>query len=226
MLKTFASFSTQHGSMRAPWIIALGAVVASCGTSEPSKHPNAHPGIVIQTEGPRGGGYTDGNGGSFGYGVFRIHVMNDTTVPAELTMVLPGGVIALLPDSSVKVSAFLFPAEMIPATARDTFNFGITGSEDFITSRPNEPTALKRIVQPGEDQLLYIGVVFDPDGPHGYGRAQLFIAGQRPDTAFFPENAIATRTDPMADLDLIFGVAFNPPKHYSMIHCGRITFAK
>ncbi|HRH67940.1 MAG TPA: hypothetical protein PLB89_00395 [Flavobacteriales bacterium] len=212
--------------MKAPWIIALFAAVTSCGTSEPSTRPNAHPGIVIQTEGPRGGGFTDANGESFGYGIFRVHVKNDTTVPAELTMDLPGGAHELLPDSIVKITAFLFPDAMVPATARDTFNFGISGAEDFVKSMPTEPSSLKRTIQPGEEQLVYFGVIFDPDGQHGYGRAQLFIDGQRPDTTFFPAAAIPALKDHGAELELLFGVAFNPPKHYAMIPCGRIAYKK
>jgi len=212
--------------MRALWILALFFMVASCGTNAPSAQPNAHPGIVIHTEGPRGGGFTDATGEQFGYGTFRVHVKNDTTVPAELSMALPGGAHELLPDSIVKITAFLFPDAMVPATARDTFNFGISGAEDFVKSMPSGPSSLKWTLQPGEEQLLYLGVIFDPDGPHGTGRAQLFIEGQRPDTTFFPAAAIPTPSDHGADLGLLFGVAFNPPHHFVMIPCGRIVLKK
>jgi hypothetical protein len=222
--------------MRAHWIIVLFVVAVSCSSIDKaphSKHENTYRGIAVQTDGPRGGGYTDASGKDFGYRVFRIHVWNDTTIPAELIMNFPSDLIALLPDTAEYINVFLFPDEVTPATARDTFNFGINGSEAFLrerpssfSTRPSGPTSLRATVLPGEEHILYIGVVFPPYDLDGLARAELFIKGQKPNALFFPEGSMPTGTEDGTELDLIFGAAIDPPKHYSMIPCGQITFKK
>ena len=74
---------------------------------------------------------------------------------------------------------------------------------------------------PGEDHLVYIGVVLPPDG---VGRAVLFIEGQRPDSSYFPEGSIPTGSKKGDERDLLFGIAIDPPRHYAMVPCGRFTF--
>ena len=213
--------------MRKYWSIVLLAVAVSCSwTGKASHHPNTYRGIALQTDGPRGGGYTDPSGKDFGYRIFRVHVMNDSTVPAELTMDVPGGPVPLLPDTDKYLGVFLFPDEITPDTAQDVFNYGISGSEDYLRTRPSGTTSLRATVLPGEEHILYIGVVFSPDGLNGLGRAELFIDGQEPNASFFPEGSVTTGTRKGVDLDLLFGVAIDPPQHYSMVPCGRIAFRK
>jgi len=212
--------------MRAPWIIVLFVAVTCCGTSKTSKHPDAYRGFVLRTDGPRGGVLTDPNGTELEYRIFRVHVLNDSTVPAELTMDLPGGAVALLPDTDKFVSVFLFPDEICPDTAQDVFNYGITEAEAFIRARSSGPTSLNTTMRPGEDHLLYIGVTFPPHDLGGLGRAELFIDGQKPDPSFFPDGSVPVRVGQSKDLDLILGVAIDPPEHYAMVPCGRIVFTK
>lgn len=212
--------------MRAPWIIVLLVAVTCCGTSKTSRHPDAYRGIVLRTEGPRGGVLTDPNGTELEYRIFRVHVLNDSTVPAELTMDLPGGAVALLPDTDKFISVFLFPDELCPDTAQDVINFGITSPEAFIRARSSGPASLNTTVQPGEDHLLYIGVAFPPLDLGGLGRAELFIDGQKPDPSLFPDGSVPVRVGQGKDLDLILGVAIDPPEHYVLVPCGRVAFTK
>ncbi|MBP6392324.1 MAG: hypothetical protein KA352_15630 [Flavobacteriales bacterium] len=209
--------------MRAPWIIILFVAAAGCFWTDKASHPNTYRGIALQTYGPRGGGFINANGKVLGYWIYRVHVMNDTTVPVELAMDFPGGPIAMLPDSEKYPTAFLFPDEITPDTAQDVLNFGIKGSEAFLSTRSSGPTSLRTTVLPGEDHLLYIGVVLAPDG---VGRAELFSDGQKPNASFFPEGSVPTSTKKGNELDLIFGIAIDAPKHYAMVPCGRITFKK
>ena len=212
--------------MRAPWIIVLLVAVTCCGTSKTSKHPDAYRGIVLRTDGPRGGVLTDPNGTELEYRIFRVHVLNDSTVPAELTMDLPGGAVALLPDTDKFISVFLFPDEICPDTVQDVINFGITSPEAFIRARSSWPASLNTTVQPGEDHLLYIGVAFPPFDLGGLGRAELFIDGQKPDPSFFPDVSVPVRVGQGKDLDLILGIAIDPPEHYVLVPCGRVAFTK
>ncbi|MBL7963653.1 MAG: hypothetical protein JNM31_07385 [Flavobacteriales bacterium] len=213
--------------MRTHWSIVLLVLAIGCSwTDKASHHPNTHRGIALQTDAPRGGVYADTSGKEFEYRIFRVHVKNDSTVPAELAMDFPGGPIALLPDTDKYISVFLFPDDISPDTAQDVFNYGITGSEDYVRTRPSGPTSLRTTVLPGEAHILYIGVVFSPEGLDGLGRAQLFIGGQKPDPSFFPEGSVPTGTQKGNELDLTFGISIDPPEHYSMVPCGRIAFEK
>ena len=152
--------------------------------------------------------------------------MNDSTIPAKLEMDFPGGPFALQPDTDKYISVFLFPEEICPDTAQDVFNFGITGSEDYLRTRRSGPSSLRTTVLPGEEHIHYVGVVFAPDGLGGFGRAELFIDGQKPGTSFFPEGSVPTGPKEGDGLDLIFGVAIDPPKHHSMVPCGRVVFSE
>lgn len=212
--------------MKAAWIIALFVAVTCCGTSRTHRDPNAFRGIVLRTDGPRGGVLIDPNGIELEYRIFRVHVKNDSTVPAELTMNLPGGPVTLLPDTDKFISVFLFPDEMCPDTAQDVINFGINEAEAHIRVRPSAPTSLRTTVQPGEDHLLYIGVTFPPHDLGGLGRAELFMNGRTPSASFFPKGSAPAGTRSTEDLDLILGVAIYPPRHYAMVPCGRIVFTK
>lgn len=212
--------------MKASWIIALFVAVTCCGTSKTSRDPDAYRGIVLRTDGPRGGVLPEPNGTELEYRIFRVHVLNNSTVPAELSVDLPGGPVALLPDTDKFISVFLFPEEVCPDTAQDVINYGITSAETFIRARSSGPTSLNTTVQPGEDHLLYIGVTFPPHGLGGLGRAELFIDGQKPDASFFPNGYAPAGTRNPQDLDLILGVAIDPPRHYAMVPCGRIVFTK
>ena len=209
--------------MKPHWIFILCAVALGCSWADKAPHSNTPGGIALQTDGPRGGGYIDPSGKQLGYWIYRVHVMNDTTIPVELAMDFPGGPIVMLPDSNKYPSVFLFPDEITPDTAQDVFDFGIAGSVAFLSTRPSGPTSLRTKVLPGEDHLLCIGVVLPLDG---VGRAELFIDGQGPDSSYFPEGSIPTGTRKGDALDLIFGIAIDPPMHYSMVPCGRITFNK
>jgi hypothetical protein len=114
--------------MREHWSLILFVVAVSCSwTDKASHHPNTYHGIVLQTHGPRSGGYTDANGKVLGYWIYRVHVMNDTTIPVELAMDFPGGPITMLPDSVKHPSVFLFPDEITRTQHRTS---SISGSKD------------------------------------------------------------------------------------------------
>lgn len=151
--------------------------------------------------------------------------MNDSTIPAELTMVFPAGPIALLPDTEKFISVFLFPDEICPDTAQDVFNYGINHAETHLRTRSSGPTSLRTTVLPGDYQHIYIGVTFPPVGQGGLARAELFIHGQTPSASIFPVGSVPAGKERSTDLDLIFGAAIDPPQHYAMVPCGRVVFA-
>jgi hypothetical protein len=159
-----------------------------------------------------------------------VHVVNDSTIPAELELGFPSGPITMLPDTNYSRHVFLFPEEMCPGTARDPFNFGIAGVEAFLSTWTITPTSLRRSIPAGEEHVLYIGTVRSLNGPHhekgGVLRAELFIEGQRPQRPYFPEGSIPVDTRNKNELGLVFGLGMTPPKDYVLIPCGRIVFTK
>lgn len=211
--------------MKAHVIVALFvAPVICCSTAQPTDQSSGQRGIVLVTDGPRGGGYVDPGGETLGYWIYRVQVLNDSTVPVELAMDFPSDPIVMLPDPNKHPNVFLFPDEIVPDTAADVFGFGIKDVEAFLKTRPNGATSLRTTIAPGEDHFLCIGVVLPPDG---VGRGELFIDGHGPDsTYYFPKGSIPATSSSGDDLNLIFGIAIDPPRYYAMLPCGRIGSKK
>ncbi len=234
LLNVFAMASTRTVlvlRMSAHLSLVLFVLAVSCTQAhKPTHHPNTHCGIALLTDGPRGGGYTDPSGRNVGYRIFRVHVVNDSTIPAELEMDFPGGPITMLPDTDYSRNVFMLPDEICPGTARDTFNFGIAGVEAFLSTWTITRTSLRASIPAGEEHILYIGTVRSLNGPHhergGVLRAELFIEGQRPQGPYFPEGSIPAGTRNESEPGLLFGLGMDPPKDYALIPCGRIVFTK
>lgn len=153
-------------------------------------------------------------------------MINDTVVPAELTINFLSDSVALLPESENYLRVFLFPDTMTPDTMQEVYNFGVTGIESFLDNELNKPTILKTTIQPEEEHILYIGVLFNTDGLVGLTRAKLFINGQNINDSFLPVNSRKTSTKNRNELDLIFGIGVDPPHNYSLIPCGHIVYKK
>jgi hypothetical protein len=159
-------------------------------------------GIKLITQGPRGGNHTDLTGKNFGYRIFRVHVINDTIVPVELSINFPGTPVPLLPGSTSYINVFLFPDTMTPDSIRNIYNFGITKLDSFLNAGLNKPTFMKTLIKPKEHLLLYIGVCDDQDR---LARSKLFFNRQN-------------------KLNLLYRVDIDPPQFHSLIPCGQIVF--
>ena len=195
-----------------------------CSCSNKSEPSATYTGITILNGGPRGGGYTDPTGKKFEFRIFRIPVINVTVVPAELTINFFSDSIALLPESDKYLRVFLFPDTMTPDTMQEVYNFGVTGIESFLDNDLDKPTILRTTIQPKQEHVLYIGVLFNSDRLDGLTRAKLFINGQNIKDSFLPVNSIKTNTKNRNKLDLVFGIGIDPPHNYSLIPCGQIVY--
>ncbi len=184
--------------------------IYSCSDNTP--HSDRHNGITILTSGPRGGTYTDPTGKEFGFRIFRTHIINDTIVPAELTINFSNDSIALIPNDSIPslnipasgryVKVFLFPRSMTPGKQEEVYNYGITGLESFLDTCLGKPTMLKITLQPKQDYILYTGALLYP--AFGRARSKLFINGQ----------------------NLVCKILVEPPPDSALIPCGQIVFKK
>lgn len=195
---------------------------------------NAFHGVTIVNGGPRGSGYTDSEGKNFHFRIFRAHVINDTTVPAELTVNFPGDSVALLPDSGNYLRIFLFPDTMTPDSAMAEYNFGVNGIDHFLKTSLNKPSTFTTTLQPKDECFLYIGVLINTNGVAGLARGKLTFRGQKInislpidwDTIVLPADSIKSDTENKDKIDLVFGIGIDPPDNYSVIPCGQIVFNK
>lgn len=178
-------------------------------------------GIVTINNGPRGGDYISTSGKIIPYRLFRIQFYNDTVVPVELNLHFPAEEMALLSDTLKKVKAFLLPENSTPQKVTDTNNFGIKGLEGFLDSGLNKPSILTKRIEPKQEYIVYIGAIISD-----LARAKLFFNGQDPNVSYLPTSILKTGTSQKNTLDLILGVGIDPPRYYTLIHCGTLNFKK
>ncbi len=181
---------------------------------------NKYSGIEIVNSGPRGGVYNS-RFKSYDYRLFRVQLRNDTASPFELNIKFPNKPTVLFPDTNQFVNVFLFPDDLTPDTVQDVYNFGIRNLESFLDSSLNKPIELMKLIKPNEVHIIYIGVITGE-----LARAKLFIKGQDADSSFPAIKSDIVATNDKTTLNLVFGLAINPPQHYSLIHCGKINFKK
>jgi hypothetical protein len=145
--------------------------------------------VIIQNSLPKGGGYTDATGKTFGYRVFWNRIINETDTPLELTINFPVDSFAILPSPDSYLKVFLPPDTM--ALEKETlYNYGATGLKSFLDTGLNKPTRLQRIINPKEACVFYIGVLFTQS--YGAARAELILKEQE---LFYRIRGIARQFD-------------------------------
>src|ERR1043165_4825536 len=98
--------------MKKIYLIFLVAFVLSCSDEPTEKVPVSDKrsiGVQINNEMIGGLIYTDPNGKQFAYRSFRPRIINDTTIPIELTINFNNDSISLLPKSNRYLRVFLLP---------------------------------------------------------------------------------------------------------------------
>ena len=119
--------------------------------------------VIIQNSAPKGIGYTDPTGKNFGGRIFWTRVINETSIPLELTINFPADSFAMLPSPDSYLKVFLPP---------DTMTL-----KSFLDTGINQPTMLQRTINPKEACLFYIGVLFQ-GSKEGVARAGLVLKEQ------------------------------------------------
>jgi len=176
--------------------------LTACNSPEisPKALPDSKHGIIIKNSLPKGGSYPDSSGRVFGYRIFWTRVINDTTVPLELTINFPADSIKMEPKSNLHLRLFLLPDTMTSANESE-FNYGAKGLIPFLDTGLKKPTMLRLTLKPKEEYLFYVGALIYPDGR---ARAGLLIDGQ----------------------DLVYAINISPALDSSFIPCGRIIYKK
>lgn len=156
--------------------------------------------ITIRNSLPKGGGYTDPTGKKSGYGIFWTRVINETDSTFELTINFPADSFAIFrqPDSWLKL--FLPPDKMSP-DKEPLFDYGAAGLKSFLDTGLSKPTMLQRTINPKEEYIFYIGLLFKvPD--NGPIRTGLVLKGQ----------------------DLFYRVSIVKQLDSALIACGQIVY--
>lgn len=117
--------------------------------------------ILLQNSYPKGGGYVDGEWGytnaagkNHAVAVFWTRLINETNTSLEVSIDFPADSFAVFsaPDAYLKV--FLPPDEMT-LNKQPLFNYGITDLRSFLDAGFDEPSAVRRTIQPREEFVFY-----------------------------------------------------------------------
>ena len=133
-------------------------------------------GITIQNSFPRGGSYNDPTGNNFGYGIFWTRVINETASPFELTVNFPADSSDIFPEFDFYLKLFLPPGKMTLDKV-SLFDYGATGLFSFLDNDLNNPTLIKRTINPKEEYIFYIGMLFQVPN-NGPVRTELVLKEQ------------------------------------------------
>jgi hypothetical protein len=160
-------------------------------------------GVTIESSYPKGSYATDASGRTFPYRIFFYRVINETTTPFELVVNFPADSFAIPLASDYYSKVFLLQDTMT-LNKETLYSYGVNGMDSSSITSFSKPTVLKRTINPKEESLFYIGVVFytvSETNQVGAGviRAELVLEGKE---LFYKINAL----DPL------------------LIPCGRIVF--
>ena len=133
--------------------------------------------VIIQNSLPKGVGYTDATGKYFGGRIFWTRVINETATPLELTINFPADSFAMVPSSDSYLKIFL-PTDTMTIDKETLYSYGVTGLESLLDTCFNKPTMLQRTINPKEECLFYIGVLFLGES-QGAARAGLVLKDQK-----------------------------------------------
>jgi hypothetical protein len=114
-------------------------------------------GVIIQNSLPKGGGYTNANGEKFGYRIFFTRLINETAAPLELTINFSADSFAILNSPGSYLKLFL-PPDTMTLAKEILYSYGVTGLESLLDT-PFRPTLLRRIINPKDECLFYVGML-------------------------------------------------------------------
>jgi hypothetical protein len=137
---------------------------------------SAGKGVVIQNSLPKGGGgYIHSSGKTFSYVIFWTRVINQTTTPLELSIHFPADSLTIFPSPDSYLKVFL-PPDTMTINKESLYDYGLTGLKSFLDTAFGKPTMLHRIINPKEECLFYIGMLFYQ--ARGTARSELVLKDQ------------------------------------------------
>jgi hypothetical protein len=158
-------------------LTVLALTACNSPAISPKTLPGSHQGIIIQNS-----------------------MVNDTTVPVELTINFPADSIKMQHNPGLYLRLFLPPDTMTMAKEPE-YNYGAKGLLPFLDTGLNKPTVVQVTLNPKEEHLFYVGALIYPDGR---ARSGLLINGQ----------------------NLVYAINISPALDSVFIPCGQIIYKK
>lgn len=156
--------------------------------------------VIVHNSFPKGGGgYTDSAGKNYSYVVFWTRVINESASPVELAIKFPADPFTIFPSPDSHIKIFL-PPDTMTLDKVPLYDYGLTNLQSFLDAGFNKPSMLQRTIDPKEECLFYILVLFYQ--AQGTARAALVLKGQ----------------------DLFFRISIAPDVDSALIPCGQLVF--
>ncbi len=156
--------------------------------------------VIVHNSLPKGGGgYTDSVGKNYSYVIFWTRVINESDTPVELAIKFPADPFTIFPSPNSHIRIFL-PPDTMTLDKVPLYDYGLTNLQSFLDAGFNRPSMLQRTINPKEECLFYIPVLFYQ--ARGTARAALVLKGQ----------------------DLFFRINIAPDVDSALIPCGQIVF--
>ena len=155
--------------------------------------------LTVHSSLPKGGGgYTNSSGKRYSYVIFWTRLINESNSSVELTMKFPSDPLTIFPSPDSHIRIFLPPDTM----TLDKVQLGDYGLnlQSFLDAGFNKPGTLQKTINPKEEYLFYIPVLFYQ--ARGTTRTALVLKGQ----------------------DLFFRISVAPDVDSELIPCGRLVF--
>ncbi len=115
--------------------------------------------VIVQNSSRKGGKYTDPTGKDFFSGIYWYRIINETSIPLELTINFPADSFATLPSPDSYIRVFL-PLDTMTLDKEILYAYGATGLESSLDTGLNKPTMLQRTINPKAACLFYIGAPY------------------------------------------------------------------
>ena len=132
--------------------------------------------VMVHNSLPKGGGrYIDSAGKVYSYVIFWTRVINESTTPIELAIKFPTDPLTIFPSPDSHIKIFL-PPDTMTLDKVLLGDYGLTNLKSFLDAGFNRPSMLQRTINPKEECLFYISVLFYQ--ARGTTRAALVLKGQ------------------------------------------------
>ena len=156
--------------------------------------------VMVHNSFPKGGGsYTDAAGTKYSYVIFWFRLINESAAPLELAMKFPTDPIKIFSSPASYIKLFL-PPDTMTHDKIQLNDYGLTNLQSFLKGGFNKPSKLQRTINPKEEYLFYVPVIFYQAS--GTTRAALVLKGK----------------------DLFFKIRITPDVDAVLIPCGRIVY--
>lgn len=131
--------------------------------------------VIVYSSLPKGGGrYTDSRGKTYSYVIFWTRVINESATQLELAIKFPANPFTIFPSPESHIRIFL-PSDTMTLDKIPLGDYGLN-LQSFLDAGFDKPGKLQRTINPKEEFLFYIPVLFYQ--ARGSARAALVLKGQ------------------------------------------------